>query len=99
MSEKLDNLASIRSPGRDNPESHEVDLNAITSAPLSIGDVAEPFTTDQKFYILGRLGYEDLETFDDLPAEAVFMLEKIASIDINEAMDILKDSIEKYDGI
>lgn len=98
MSEKLDNLASIRSPGRDNPESHEVDLNAITSAPLSIDDVAEPFTTDQKLYILGRLGYEDLETFDDLPAEAVFMLEKIASIDINEAMDILKDSIEKYDG-
>lgn len=98
MAEKLNALASIRSGGMDNAEDHEADLNAITSNPLSMGDVAESFNTDQKFYILKRLGYNHLNDLDDLPPEAVFMLEKIASLDINEAVEILKESVDEFDG-
>lgn len=98
MAEKLNALASIRSGGLDNAQDHEADLNAITSNPLSMGDVAENFTSDQKFYILKRLGYNHLNDLDDLPVEAVFMLEKIASLDINEAVEILKESVDAFEG-
>ncbi|KAF3987061.1 hypothetical protein FT663_04616 [Candidozyma haemuli var. vulneris] len=98
MTEKIDALVSIRSGERFAAENHEANLNAITSQPLSVGDVAETFNSDQKFYILQRLGYENLDTFDDLPPEAVFMMEKIASLDINEAVEILRESLETFDG-
>lgn len=98
MSEKLDALRSIRSGGRENPEDHEINLNAITSNPVSVGDVAEGFTYDQKLYILKRLGYERLDNFDDLPPEPIFMLEKIALLEINEAIEILKESLDAFEG-
>lgn len=98
MSEKVGHIVSVKSAGRFEAEDHEVDLNAITSNPISMGEIAEDFTSDQKFYIMQRLGYEELKTFEDLPPVVVFMLEKIALLQIADAMDILEQAIEDFDG-
>ncbi|KAM9896182.1 hypothetical protein OXX69_010753, partial [Metschnikowia pulcherrima] len=42
-------------------------LRVVTSHPLSITDVAEELTTEQKLYILKKLNYDTLVTLDDLP--------------------------------
>lgn len=98
MSEKP-TLYSITSGGdRDDPEDHELNLAAVTSQPQSISAIAEELTINQKHYILGRLGYDNLKTFDDLPVSAVFMLEKIHGLDINEAVQILQDYLVEHDG-
>ncbi|ODV66349.1 OPT-domain-containing protein [Hyphopichia burtonii NRRL Y-1933] len=79
-------------------EDHQLDLNAITSQPLSIGQVAEELTSDQKFFILKRLNYEGLVSFDNLPTGAAFMLEKVQALDINEAVTILKEFLVEHEG-
>lgn len=98
MSEKPA-LQGITSNGnRDDPIDHELDLAAVTSHPQSISEVAGEFTINQKHYILGRLGYEKLTTFDDLPASAIFMMEKTQALDINEAVKILEEYLVDHTG-
>lgn len=102
MSEKpagLTNLASVTSnTDRREAADHELDLHAITSQPLSIGEVGEEFTSDQKFFILKRLNYGHLDNLDDLPPGAVFMMEKIQSLSSEEARAIIEDYIAKHLG-
>lgn len=98
MAEKLTALASITSTGnRHQAEDHELDLNAVTSNPLSINDVAGGLTLDQKFYIIKRLDLGHLTTFEDLPPTAVFMIEKIQNLDIAEAVEILEQFMKDHD--
>ncbi|PVH13554.1 OPT family small oligopeptide transporter [Candidozyma duobushaemuli] len=98
MAEKVNPITSVTSAGnRLDAADHELDLNAITSNPLSLGDVAGGLTSDQKFYILRRLEFGHLTTFDDLPPTAAFMIEKIQTLDIAEAEEILKQFLEDHD--
>ncbi|PSK37590.1 OPT family small oligopeptide transporter [Candidozyma pseudohaemuli] len=98
MAEKVNPITSVTSAGnRLDAADHELDLNAVTSNPLSLGDVAAGLTLDQKFYILRRLEFGHLTTFDDLPPTAAFMIEKIQTLDIAEAEEILKQFLEDHD--
>ncbi|CAK7895230.1 oligopeptide transporter 2 [[Candida] anglica] len=99
MSSKIDGHAimSIKSgASRADPEDHQVDLAAITSHAVSIGDVGVSLTTEQKHFILRRLNYDGLLTFDDLPVEATFMIEKIENLKIEEALEILEETFEEF---
>lgn len=98
MTEKVDAHVSVVSSGRLAPESHQFDLNAVMSKAVSLGDVAEQFTSDQKFYILQQLGYEHLESFEDLPVNATYMLEKIASLSTEEAVEIINEALDQHEG-
>lgn len=79
-------------------QDHEVDLQQITSHPISIGAVAETMTSDEKHYILSRIGYGHLTSLDDLPITASFMLEKISELDLNEALGMLKQYLVEHEG-
>ncbi|KAG7663267.1 OPT2 [[Candida] subhashii] len=84
-----------------NPElngSHEVDLQAITSNPLSIGEVAASLTLDQKTFILKRFHFDTLLSFDKLPPQASFMFEKIEQMTSDQAFEILKEGVTEHDG-
>ncbi|KAF5211161.1 OPT family small oligopeptide transporter [Clavispora lusitaniae] len=98
MSEKPD-LTSITSAGnRADPKDHEVNLHAVTSHPLSLNEVAAEFTTDQKHYVMSRLGWDNLTSYDDLPVTITFMLEKIQALQVDEALEILKEYLKEHFG-
>lgn len=92
-------ILSITSTGnRLDAEDHELNLQVITSNPISISAVAEGLTNDQKHYILTRLGYNVLQSFEDLPVSATFMLEKINDLTVNESVEILQQYLIEHDG-
>ncbi|KAI5968950.1 hypothetical protein KGF57_000065 [Candida theae] len=78
-------------------EDHEVDLQAIASHPLSIGEVGTTLTNAQKDFVLRRLHFDALESFDDLPPQASFIFEKIEQMPIEEAVEILKKAVKEHD--
>lgn len=95
--EKLPNITSITSGGnRLDTQAHEVDLQAVTSQQFSLEAVAVGLTSEQKFYILRRLEFGHLESLDDLPPQATFMLEKISTLEINEAVEILREFLKQH---
>ena len=98
MSEKIDAHVSIESIGKSASGNNDVDLNAIQSKQITLGDVAEEFTSDQKYYILQRLNFENLDSFEDLPAAAVYMLQKIAEMSPDESVKVLKQALEEHNG-
>ncbi|KAK7681139.1 hypothetical protein QCA50_015754 [Cerrena zonata] len=65
--------------------------------PISIKEVAEGFTSEQKFFILRRLNYDGLVSLDELPAGVTFMLEKIYALSETEAVEILKEYLAEHD--
>ncbi|GEQ68736.1 hypothetical protein JCM33374_g2404 [Metschnikowia sp. JCM 33374] len=71
-------------------------LRAVTSHPLSINDVADEFTAQQKFYILKKLNYDTLVSFDDLPVSASYMLEKIEKLAVTDAVGILQQFVTDH---
>ncbi|CAH6719717.1 oligopeptide transporter 2 [[Candida] jaroonii] len=75
-----------------------VDLTAITSNPVSINQVGSELNSEQKFYVLKRLGHADLLTLDDLPIGLAFMIQKIQDISHDQAIDILKQALVDHDG-
>lgn len=77
--------------------SHEVNLQAITSNPLSIGEVGSTLTNAQKDFVLRRLHFDSLESFDELPPQASFIFEKIEEISTEEAVNILKDAVKEHE--
>ncbi|EGV65653.1 hypothetical protein PSN45_003569 [Yamadazyma tenuis] len=79
------------------PEAHQVDLQAVASHPISIGEVGTQLSSDQKFIILRRLGLEGLESLEDLPLSATFMIEKVEQLSEDEAVEILTEALETYD--
>ncbi|GEQ68733.1 hypothetical protein JCM33374_g2401 [Metschnikowia sp. JCM 33374] len=68
-------------------------LKAVTSHPLSLNDVGEHFSTDQKLYILKKLNFDTLVSLDDLPVSASYMLEKIEHLSVTDAIGILQEFV------
>ena len=98
MSKSLVPITSITSAySRKQVEDHEIDLAALTSRAISIGEVGANLTSDQKFFILKRLNYENLISLEDLPVAATFMIEKIENLEISEALEILREVIVEFD--
>ncbi|SGZ49942.1 CIC11C00000002316 [Sungouiella intermedia] len=93
MSEpKAPQVIAVNSAGsRLDARTHEVELNAVLSQDIALDDIATGLSTDQKNSILKRLNLDVLESLDSLPPSALFMLEKIAAIEIDEALTILKE--------
>lgn len=96
---EITNVLSITSNhNRLDAKDYQVDLQAVTSNPISIGAVAEALTSSQKHFVLKRLSYNNLESFEDLPVGATFMLEKIGALDIDVALEILTEFLKEHDG-
>lgn len=74
---------------------HEVDVDQAQNA--AIEDVASTLSADQKYYVLKRLHFEGLESLEELPVAATFMLEKIASMPVEEALEILGTYLKEHD--
>ncbi|GEQ68738.1 hypothetical protein JCM33374_g2406 [Metschnikowia sp. JCM 33374] len=89
------NIASVSSEGNSSRVSDT--LKAVTSHPLSLNDVADDFTSEQKLYILKKLNYDTLVSFDDLPLSASYMLEKISKLPVSDAVAILKEFVVVHD--
>lgn len=91
------NLSSNKS-GRNrlDVEDHEVNLHAVTSAPISLSHVAEGLTSEQKFVALRRFNYEGLVSLEDLPIGATFLLEKLQELPLGEAIEILKEYLVEH---
>lgn len=79
------------------PVSHTVDLRAVTSHPISINSVADEFSTEEKLFILKRLKFNGLVSWDDLPLTVSFMLEKISNITIEESIEVLRKYLVVHD--
>lgn len=102
MTEKkpdLTNIASIRS-GANHLDlvDHELDLQAVTSQPLSLGHVAGDLTNEQKLFALKRFHHDGLQNLDDLPVGVTFLLEKLASLSLDEAYEVLNEYLVEHDG-
>ncbi|KAI3404444.2 OPT2 [Candida oxycetoniae] len=76
---------------------HVVNLDAVFSNSLSIGEVATTLTEAQKSFVLQRLHFDALTSFENLPPECTFIFEKIEQMTTEEAVQILKEAIEEHD--
>ncbi|KAK6199217.1 uncharacterized protein RJT21DRAFT_115013 [Scheffersomyces amazonensis] len=99
--EKITGITSIKSVGSHlDIEDHEIDLRAVASNAVSLGDVGTSLTNDQKWFILKRLHFDHLVSLAELPVQASFMIEKVEGLKIDEAVKILKDAaVEHQDDI
>lgn len=89
-------LSSIVSAGTHNEvAAHDIDVDQAQD--VAIEDVASSLSAEQKFYILKRLHFEGLETLEKLPVAATFMLEKIDSMLVEEALEVLKLYLKEHD--
>ncbi|CAN3375439.1 hypothetical protein DIURU_002367 [Diutina rugosa] len=96
MAEDL--LNTIKSSGTiGDPSAHEVKLDEITSHQYSLGEVGAHLTAAQKKFVLLRLNYHGLDALNDLPADAVFIIDKVDSLSIDEAVKILKQAVKDHD--
>lgn len=93
--EDIQHIASVTSHSQ--LESHEVNLQALASNPLSIGEVGTTLTNAQKDFILHRLHFDALDSFEDLPPQATFVFEKIEQISTEEAVKVLQDAVKEHD--
>ncbi|KAI5958447.1 uncharacterized protein KGF55_005790 [Candida pseudojiufengensis] len=78
-------------------EDHEIDLKAIASTNISLGDIAESLTDYQKQFILKRLNFDNIINLSELPASAIFMIEKISNLTIPESIDIIKEALIEHE--
>ncbi|CAN3361719.1 oligopeptide transporter 2 [Diutina catenulata] len=78
------------------PADADVDLDVVLSQQLSIGDVGQSLTVEQKKYIIRRLDYEGLESLDDLPPQCAYMIEKIEHFSVNEGLEVLRRSLVEF---
>lgn len=94
-----DPLSTIKSLGTiGDPSAHEVNLNAITSHQYLLGQVGGHLTDAQKQFVLLRLNHVGLKSLDDLPADAVFIIDKVDTLSVDEALAILKQAVKDHDG-
>ncbi|KAI5963486.1 uncharacterized protein KGF55_002366 [Candida pseudojiufengensis] len=77
-------------------EDHDINLNAVLSNPQSIGEIGTTLTNAQKDYVLKRLHFDALESFQDLPPECTFIFEKIEQMSTEEGLTILKEAYEQH---
>ncbi|KAG2734613.1 hypothetical protein G9P44_002619 [Scheffersomyces stipitis] len=97
--EIFNNITSIRSAGSYlQLEDHEIDLKAVTSNPISLGEVGTSLTEDQKLFILKRVHLDGLVSFEELPLQAAFYIEKVEKLTTNEALTILNQAVIDLDG-
>lgn len=91
-------LEAIRSAtSRLDPEDHEINIEAIKSHQFSINEVGEDFTLFQKKIILAKLNYDKLESLDDLPMGAIFIIEKIQNLSLEESIKILEETLVAHE--
>ncbi|KAI5957027.1 OPT2, partial [Candida theae] len=91
-------ITSVHSVGSHlETQDHEVNLDAVLSNPLSIGEVGTTLTDAQKNFVLRRLHFDALTSFDQLPPECTFIFEKIEQMPTQEAIEILKDAIAEHE--
>ena len=76
---------------------HEIDLQAIQSQAISVGDVGTSFTEFQKRLILKRMNLHTIVDLGHLSPVAVFMIEKIAGMTVEESIEIVKEAIVHHD--
>lgn len=93
--EVLSHIVSVGS--RTDIDAHQVDLTALASNEVALEDVASGLSSDQKYYVLKRLHFEGLETLDELPVAATFMLEKVSLMLIEESLEVLKKYLKEHD--
>ncbi|WPK24637.1 hypothetical protein PUMCH_001917 [Australozyma saopauloensis] len=72
-------------------------LQAVTSSPLSLNEVASQFTSDQKYYILKAIGYDSLESLDQLPVAVSYMMQKIQDLPADEAVKLLQEFLVEHE--
>ncbi|CAX39797.1 oligopeptide transporter, putative [Candida dubliniensis CD36] len=77
-------------------QDHEINLDIITSQQFSLGDIATSLTNDQKWFVLKRLHFDTLVSFKNLPTSAIFILEKLENLSIEEAIELLKSAILEH---
>ncbi|KAI5963416.1 hypothetical protein KGF57_001294, partial [Candida theae] len=77
-------------------DSHDIDLQAARSNPLSIGEVGTTLTNAQKDFVLARLHFDALDSFEDLPPQATFVFEKIEEMKTEEAIKILQEAVKEH---
>lgn len=77
--------------------SEKVDLAAVQLQQFLLEDVAYGLTEDQKLYVLRRMELNNLENWDDLPLAATFMLDKVAKMDSNEAVEVLRGFVREHE--
>ncbi|CAI5756013.1 unnamed protein product [Candida verbasci] len=91
------NLSNIRSVGsRLAVQDHEIDLDAVLSNQLSLGEVASTLTDKQKYFVLRRLHFDALTSLEDLPPTVTVILEKVEQMTTEEAVDLLKESLVEH---
>ncbi|KAK6456525.1 OPT oligopeptide transporter protein-domain-containing protein [Scheffersomyces xylosifermentans] len=97
-SEKNENnqIISIHSANPLDLEDHEIDLWAVTSNPVSIGEVGTSLSNEQKDLILKRVHLNGLLSVEDLPPAAVFYIQKVESLSTKDAVAILQDAILEF---
>ena len=89
--------SQVRSvPTHSNAADYEIDIRAAISNPLSIAEVAVSLTESQKIFVLKRLHFDAMDSYDNLPPQASFILEKIENMTTEEAVEILKKTIEEH---
>lgn len=89
-------IEKITSPTERLDDNHEVDLQAVTSNPISVGEVGGNLTAEEKFCIIKRLGHEGIVSLEDLPLGVALILQKVEEIPISEALVILKDILIEH---
>ncbi|KAG2731410.1 hypothetical protein G9P44_005826 [Scheffersomyces stipitis] len=94
--EDLLSVPNVQSPNRLQLEDHEIDLKAVTSNPVSIGEVGFSFSEEQKFFILRRIHLEGLVSLEELPPLAYFYIEKVEQLSTDEALNILNQSLIEF---
>lgn len=93
----VDPITSVHSTGSHlDAQDHEVNLDAVLSNPLSLGEVGTTLTDAQKIFVMKRLHFDSLTSFDELPPECTFIFEKIEQMSTEEAVEILKQAIKDH---
>lgn len=96
MKEDL-NIEVTKASSDDGEGDFTVNLKSITSNPVSLGNVADSLTSEQKFIILKRMQLGEIVSFEDLPVSATFMLEKMEKMTEEEAVEILNETLIEHD--
>ncbi|CCE82176.1 Piso0_002875 [Millerozyma farinosa CBS 7064] len=73
--------------------SQGIDVQAVTSNPISLSDIAPELTMEQRYLVLQRYEFDKLKSMDDLPLSASFILECVQNLSWEESLEILKEGI------
>lgn len=93
-------ISSIISHFSRNPEPEDTGSHTggvSESTEVSLGEVADELSEEQKFFVLKRLNYGGLLSTKGLPQGAAFMLEKVQDIPEADAVEILKAFLKDHE--